>query len=79
MSPTRVITPRLEAAITETVRQLDHLIRCGEEVVQETPQKKLAAVRKVQLGLFRQLRAELLEAFEEARADQALDADGDKP
>ena len=66
-SPTRIITPRLEAAITKTVLQLDDLIRCGEEVVSETPQRKLQALRKVQLGLFRQLRAELLEAFEEAK------------
>jgi hypothetical protein len=68
-APTRVITPRLEAAITEQVRQLDDLIRCGEEVVQEAPHPKLALLYRANLGAFKRLRAELLEAFEEARAE----------
>jgi hypothetical protein len=68
-SAPRLVTPRLEAAITETVRQLDDLIRCGEEVVNETGQRRLKLLYKANLGCFYKLRAELLESFEEARAD----------
>lgn len=68
--PTRVVTPRLEAALTETVRQLDDLIRLGEEVVREVPQRKPRERRARELELFKALRAELLEAFEEAKENK---------
>jgi hypothetical protein len=62
MSPSRIVTPRLEAAITEAVRYLDGFVD-GSHISPE--------------GFFdgsakdaEKLRSELLEAFEEARAGQ---------
>jgi hypothetical protein len=68
-SPTRVITPRLEAAIEEAVRWLD--AACG---MHQSTMRLAAWVHgnrpeDVPTHLTK-LRAELLEAFEEARADQ---------
>jgi hypothetical protein len=69
MSPPRVITPRLEAAITEASQVLDDLIAGGESVIAEQTNPMMKKFYQANQGRFVRLRGELLEAFEEARAD----------
>ena len=59
--PTRVITPRLESALSEVVRYLDDRVAALRlSMVGNVPDPVLVRVEAV--------RAEVLEAFEEARS-----------
>ena len=66
-APTRVVTPRLEAAITAVVQRMDAEIETLEPLaIEYAKHKRLAAHTRRELAAAKAVRAELLEALEEA-------------